>query len=75
MRNKVIFKPGARVVVWISQRDDVREGDAGTVISIRPNYQSTDTYYVDVILDTGIRMGNYHSGTFKLEEDWHRAKK
>ena len=74
MSNK-IFKLGARVVVWISQRDDVREGDAGTVISIRPNYQSADNYYVDVILDTGIRMGNYHSGTFKLEEDWHRVRR
>ena len=59
MSNKLIFELGARVVVWISQRDDVREGDAGTVVSIRPNYQSADTYYLDVILDTGIRMGNY----------------
>jgi len=75
MSNKIKFKPGARVVVWISQRDDVREGDAGTVIRVSPNYRSSETYYVDVILDTGIRMGNYHSGTFKLEEDWHRAKR
>ena len=75
MSIKSKLKPGIRVVVWISQRDDVREGDAGTVIAIRPNYQSTDTCYLDVILDTGIRMGNYHSGTFKLEEDWHNVRR
>ena len=28
------FNPGDRVVVWIVQRDDVKEGDGGTVIKV-----------------------------------------
>jgi len=66
--NTCKFKPGDRVVVWIAQRDDVREGDGGTVIAVKKGPSSLDAYYLDVILDSGIRMGHYHSGTFQHEE-------
>ena len=62
------FQPGDRIRVWISQRDDVREGDAGTVIKVSQGPSSFDTFYLDVILDTGISLVHYHEGTF-IEED------
>jgi hypothetical protein len=62
------FINGDRVVVWISQRDDVQEGDAGTVIEVRQG--ASDAWYLDVILDTGIRLGNYHHFTFRAEADY-----
>ena len=62
------FKPGDRVVVWIAQREDIREGDGGTVIEVRQG--TSDECYVDVILDTGIRLGNYHHFTFRSEDDY-----
>ena len=62
------FKPGDRVVVWIVQRDDVKEGDGGTVIRVSKGPLSLDAFYVDVILDTGVRLGHYHEGTFQHEE-------
>ena len=65
MSLKVDLKPGTRVSVWISQRDDVIEGDTGTVIRVKRGSSINDATYVDVILDTGVRMGHYHSGTFK----------
>ena len=74
MNVKSQLKPGVRVVVWIAQRDDVREGDAGTIIKVKKGPSSLDATYLDVILDTGVSMGNYHSGTFKLERDWHNAQ-
>ena len=39
------------------------EGDEGTVVAVR-RASIGDAFYVDVILDTGIRMGNYHEFTF-----------
>lgn len=65
------FKPGDRVVVWITQRDDVQEGDGGTVIRVSKGPSSIDATYLDVILDSGIRMGHYHSGTFRHEHAWN----
>ena len=62
------FKAGDRVVVWISQRDDVQEGDAGTVIKVKRG--ASNECYVDVILDTGIRLGNYHHFTFRAEDGY-----
>ena len=64
MSLKSELKPGTRVAVWISQRDDVVEGDTGTVIRVKKGPSINDATYVDVILDTGVRMGHYHSGTF-----------
>ena len=64
MSLKAELKPGTRVAVWISQRNDVVEGDTGTVIRVKKGLYVNDAVYVDVILDTGIRMGHYHSGTF-----------
>lgn len=61
------FQPGDRIRVWISQRDDVREGDAGTVITVSHGPSSFETFYLDVILDTGIRLGHYHERAF-IEE-------
>ena len=66
--NRRCFKPGDRVVVWISQRDDVQEGDGGTVIRVSEGPQ--ETFYLDVILDSGIRLGHYHANTFQHEEDY-----
>ena len=60
--------PADRVRVWISQRDDITEGEYGTVIAVRKGPQ--DTYYVDVILDSGHRLGNYHEGMFVSEGAW-----
>ena len=67
------FLPGARVCVWIAQRDDVVEGDGGTVIAVREG-TGGGSWYVDVILDTGLRLGNYHEYAFVEEEDFNRAK-
>ena len=64
------FNPGDRVVVWIVQRDDVKEGDGGTVIKVSKGPTSLDAFYVDVILDTGVRLGNYHEGTFRKEDEY-----
>ena len=61
-------KVADRVRVWISQRDDVQSGDQGTVINVKKGPQ--DTYYVDVILDTGHRLGHYHEGMFVSEGEW-----
>ena len=64
------FNPGDRVVVWIAQRDDVEEGDGGTVIKVSKGPSSLDAFYVDVILDTGVRLGHYHEGTFRREDEY-----
>ena len=64
------FNPGDRVVVWIVQRDDVQEGDGGTVIKVSKGPSSLDAFYVDVILDTGVRLGHYHEGTFQREDSY-----
>ena len=64
MEEKSRFNPGDRVVVWITQRDDVQHGDTGIVVATRESFGS---FYVDVILDTGIRLGNYHEYTFHME--------
>ena len=64
------FQPGDRVVVWIAQRDDVNEGDGGTVIKVSKGPSSLDAFYVDVILDTGVRLGHYHEGTFRREDEY-----
>ncbi len=64
------FQPGDRVVVWIVQRDDVQEGDGGTVIKVSKGPSSLDAFYVDVILDTGVRLGHYHEGTFRKEDEY-----
>ena len=64
------FNPGDRVVVWIVQRDDVQEGDGGTVIKVSKGPSSLDAFYVDVILDTGVRLGHYHEGTFRREDEY-----
>lgn len=64
------FNPGDRVVVWIVQRDDVNEGDGGTVIKVSKGPLSLDSFYVDVILDTGVRLGHYHEGTFRKEDEY-----
>ena len=64
------FNPGDRVVVWIVQRDDVKEGDGGTVIKVSKGPTSLDAFYVDVILDTGVRLGHYHEGTFRKEDEY-----
>ena len=63
------FQPGDRVRVWIAQHEDVQEGDAGTVIDMRQGVFN-ETCHVDVILDTGIRLGHYHEGTFLTEEEY-----
>ena len=65
------FQPGDRVVVWIVQRDDVKEGDGGTVIKVSKGPTSLDAFYVDVILDTGVRLGHYHEGTFQKEDEYN----
>ena len=64
------FNPGDRVVVWIVQREDVQEGDGGTVIKVSKGPTSLDAFYVDVILDTGVRLGHYHEGTFRREDEY-----
>ena len=64
------FNPGDRVVVWIVQQDDVQEGDGGTVIKVSKGPTSLDAFYVDVILDTGVRLGHYHEGTFRKEDEY-----
>ena len=64
------FQPGDRVVVWIVQRDDVQEGDGGTVIKVTKGPSILDAFYVDVILDTGTRLGHYHEGTFRREDEY-----
>mgnify|MGYP005730551733 CR=1 FL=1 len=66
------FQPGDRVRVWITQRQDIQEGDSGTVVDMRMSVFN-DTWHLDVILDTGVRMGNYHEGTFILEEEYQDA--
>jgi len=68
--NESKFKPGDRVVVWISQRDDVLEGEGGTVIKVSKGPSIIDACYLDVILDSGIRLGHYHSGTFQHEHTY-----
>ena len=65
--HKAKFKPGDRIVVWITSNKNLKEGDGGTIIDVR---QLSNAYYVDAILDTGMRLGNYHEGTFKLETDY-----
>lgn len=67
--SKAKFEPGTRVCVWIAQRDDVAEGDGGTVVAVREGIGG-DSWYVDVILDTGLRLGNYHEYAFVEEEDF-----
>ena len=67
------FTPGIRVCVWIAQRDDVAEGDGGTVVAVRKGAVG-DSWYVDVILDSGLRLGNYHEYAFVGEEDFRRAR-
>jgi hypothetical protein len=64
------FKPGDRVVVWIARGYDVYAGDTGTVIEIRPDYRSTESCYIDVIFDTGVRLDNCSSRDFELEGDF-----
>ena len=64
------FNPGDRVVVWISQRDDTKEGDGGTVIKVTKGPSNIDAFYVDVILDTGVRLGHYHEGSFLKEDNY-----
>ena len=64
------FRPGDRVVVWIVQRDDVQEGDGGTVIKVAKGPSAMDAFYVDVILDTGVRLGHYHEATFRKEDEY-----
>ena len=61
------FKPGDRVWVRIAQRADVARGDEGTVIEVREGFGG-DCWYVDVILDSGVRMGNYHEAAFFWQE-------
>jgi len=65
------FNPGDRVAVYISQRDDVKEGDGGTVVKVKKGPSSLDAFYVDVILDTGVRLGHYHEGTFQHEHEYN----
>ena len=67
MRKKPAYKIGDRVAVWITQRDDVLEGDRGIVVAARQEHIQGNWYY-DVILDTAVRLGNYHEGTFVPEE-------
>ena len=40
MEKKSRFKPGDRVVVWITQRDDIQHGDAGIVVATREDFGS-----------------------------------
>jgi len=68
-RNKPKFNIGDRVAVDITQREDVEHGDTGIVVDARQGNFSGDWYY-DVILDTAIRLGNYHERTFVKEEDY-----
>jgi len=68
------FKPGDRVAVEITQREDVEHGDAGIVVEARQGNFSGDWYY-DVILDTAIRLGNYHEGIFVKEEDYNQTRR
>jgi len=71
-RDEPRFKPGDRVAVWITQRDDVLEGDCGIVVAARQEHIQGHWYY-DVILDTAVRLGNYHEGTFVKEEDYNQT--
>ena len=66
--NEPKHKVADRVRVWISQRDDILAGERGTVINVKKGPQ--DTYYVDVILDSGHRLGHYHEGMFVSEGEW-----
>ena len=66
-QEKPRFSPGDRVAVEITQNPDVRRGDAGIVVDLRQGNFSGDWYY-DVILDTGIKLGNYHEFTFGPEK-------
>lgn len=62
---KPAYKPGDRVAVWTTQRDDVLEGDRGIVVAARLSF---NCWYYDVILDSAVKLGNYHEGTFVPEE-------
>ena len=68
------FKIGDRVAVDITQNPDVLHGDAGIVVDMRQGNFSGDWYY-DVILDTAIRLGNYHEGIFVKEEDYNQTRR
>lgn len=65
------FNPGDRVAVEITQNPDVLHGDTGIVVDARQGNFNGDWYY-DVILDTGIKLGNYHEGIFAKEEDYKK---
>ena len=66
------YKLGDRVAVDITQRDDVEHGDAGIIVDLRQGNFSGDWYY-DVILDTGLKLGNYHELVFVPENSYkHR---
>tara|TARA_B100002019_G_scaffold291356_1_gene311308 strand:+ start:8454 stop:8675 length:222 start_codon:yes stop_codon:yes gene_type:complete len=62
------FNPGDRVAVEITQNPDVKHGDGGIVVNVRQSTYGGGWYY-DVILDTGIKLGNYHEGIFIKEDN------
>ena len=68
------FKPGDRIVVWVTHKKDVYEGDAGTVIKISPPIFKNNRYIImpwriTVILDTGIKL-EHDENTFLHEKDY-----
>ena len=71
MQSQSRFDPGDRIVVWISPRKDVYEGDSGTVIKIEPPQPNgTDVWRVTAILDTGIKLNECYEGIFVRESDY-----
>ena len=71
MNSKCRFEPGDRIVVWVTHRQDVYEGDSGTVIeTIPPVAKNTNVWLVTAILDTGIKLCEYHEGVFVHERNY-----
>lgn len=72
---KCKFKPGDRIVVWVTYSKDIYEGDAGTVIEIAPpifkdNKHIKRPWRVTAILDTGIKVESYTEDRFLHEKEY-----
>tara|TARA_B100002019_G_scaffold124552_1_gene107330 strand:+ start:42242 stop:42475 length:234 start_codon:yes stop_codon:yes gene_type:complete len=71
MKYQCRFKPGDRIAVWVTHRQDVYEGDFGTVIeTIPPVTKNSNVWLVTAILDTGIKLSEYHEGVFVHERNY-----
>ncbi|HBQ60370.1 MAG TPA: hypothetical protein DD671_12310 [Balneolaceae bacterium] len=71
MKYKCKFKPGDRIAVWVTDRQDVYEGDSGTVIeTIPPATKNSNVWLVTAILDTGIKLWACREGAFVHERNY-----